>query len=75
MFDSLMASEAYTDLNILMQYYGNSTNPGPQVPFNFALVKFQKDDHIIETIDTIIKDWLAGLPENAVPNWVVRVFK
>ncbi|XP_029346948.1 maltase A3-like [Acyrthosiphon pisum] len=73
--NNLMASEAYTDVNILMQYYGNSTNPGAQVPFNLALVRCPKDDHIVESIDNIIQIWLAGLPENAVANWVVSVFK
>lgn len=75
MLDSLMATESYTSVDILMQYYGNFTNPGAQVPFNLELVKFPKDDHIVESIDTIIKNWLSNLPENAVANWVVHVFK
>jgi len=75
MLDSLMATEAYSNFNILMQYYGNSTIPGSQIPFNLALVKIQKDENVVESIDTIIKYWLADLPENAVANWVVRVFK
>ncbi|XP_060864512.1 maltase 2-like [Metopolophium dirhodum] len=69
---SLMATEAYTTVDILMQYYGNSTNPGAQVPLNLALVKLPKDDQIVESIDTIIKNWLADLPENAVANWVIE---
>jgi len=75
MLDSLMATEAYSNFNILMQYYGNSTIPGSQIPFNLALVKSKKDEDIVESIDTIIKYWLSDLPENAVANWVVRVFK
>ncbi|XP_022171043.1 maltase A3-like [Myzus persicae] len=68
----LMTSESYSSVDLLMQYYGNFTNPGAQVPFNLALVRFPKDDHIVENIDTIIKNWLANLPENAVPNWVIE---
>jgi len=75
MLGSLMATESYSDVNILMQYYGNFTNPGAQIPFNLVLVRFPKDDHIVESIDTIIKNWLANLPENAVANWVVCIFK
>jgi len=70
-----MASESYSSVDLLMQYYGNFTNPGAQVPFNLALVRFPKDDHIVQSIDTIIKNWLSNLPENAVANWVVRVFR
>ncbi|XP_060865657.1 maltase A3-like [Metopolophium dirhodum] len=69
---SLMSSESYSPVNILMQYYGNFTNPGAQIPFNLALVRFPKDDHIVKSIDTIINDWLADLPENAVANWVIE---
>lgn len=75
MLGSLMATESYSDVNILMQYYGNFTNPGAQIPFNLVLVRFPKDDHIVESIDNVIKNWLADLPENAVANWVVCIFK
>jgi len=70
-----MSSESYSPVNVLMQYYGNFTNPGAQIPFNMGLVRLPKDDHIIESIDNIIKNWLANLPENAVANWVVGIFK
>ncbi|XP_029346943.1 maltase 2-like isoform X2 [Acyrthosiphon pisum] len=69
---SLMATEVYSDYNILMEFYGNSTNPGAQVPFNLALVKCEKGDDLVESIDTNIKYWLADLPENAVANWVIE---
>jgi len=75
MLGSLMATESYSDVNILMQYYGNFTNPGAQIPFNLVLVRFPKDDHIVESIDNVIKNWLADLPENAVANWVVYIFE
>lgn len=72
MLDRLLTSESYSNPSILMEYYGNSSVPGVQVPFNLALVRFPKDDHIVESIDTIIHDWMINLPENAVANWVVR---
>jgi hypothetical protein len=71
--DSLLASESYSRQDILMQYYGNSSNPGVQIPFNLALVRLPKNDNIVESIDNIIKNWLIDLPENMVANWVVRV--
>jgi len=67
-----MTSESYSDPSILMRYYGNSSVPGAQVPFNLGLVRFPKDNHIVESIDTIIYNWMINLPENAVANWVVR---
>jgi len=70
-----MASESYSSVDLLMQYYGNSTNPGAQVPFNLFFVRYPKDNPIVEFIDTTIKNWLVNLPENSVANWVVSVFK
>lgn len=71
-FPRLLTSESYSDPSILMEYYGNWSVPGVQVPFNLALVRFPKDDHIVESIDTIIHDWMINLPENAVANWVIE---
>jgi len=62
MFDSLMASESHSDPSILMEYYGNSSILGVQVPFNLALVRFPKDDHIVEFIiqKSIIQLYMIG---------------
>jgi len=57
-----------------MQYYGTSTKPGAQLPFNFGLLSVDKHN-IIESIDTKIKNWLDNLPENQVANWVVSILK
>jgi len=57
-----------------MQYYGNSTKPGANVPFNFGLLVVNKTI-IVESIDTNINAWLKNMPENQVANWVVSVFK
>lgn len=69
-FSRLLTSESYTAYEILMQYYGNNTIPGAHVPFNFGLLLSNRKN-LIESIDQSISIWLSGLPENAVPNWVV----
>ncbi|CAI6365308.1 unnamed protein product [Macrosiphum euphorbiae] len=68
---SLIATESYSSIKVLMQYYGNSTKPGAHLPFNFALLSVDKRD-IIKSIDTNIKNWLDNMPENQVANWVVE---
>jgi len=57
-----------------MQYYGNSTKPGANVPFNFGLLTVDKRN-IVESIDKEINEWLGLMPEHQVANWVVSVLK
>lgn len=66
----LISTESYTDFKILMDYYGNSTYVGAQIPFNFGLV-FADRSNIVESIDQCIHSWLSIMPNNAVANWVV----
>lgn len=55
-----------------MQYYGNETKLGAQIPFNFGFVKIDKN-HIVDNVDICIKRWLNHIPKNMVANWVVRL--
>lgn len=65
-----MSTESYTDFKILMQYYGNSTHSGAQIPFNFGLLA-AKRSNMVESIDKYIDNWLSIMPNNEVANWVV----
>jgi len=56
-----------------MQYYGNGTKRGAQIPFNFGLLFVERND-IIATIDETVKLWLYNMPERMVANWVVSDF-
>lgn len=66
-----MTTESYSTYKILMEYYGNSTSPGAHIPFNFGLLISSKK-RMVESIEQSISIWLNGMPENTVPNWVVR---
>ncbi|CAI6366757.1 unnamed protein product [Macrosiphum euphorbiae] len=55
-----------------MQYYGNSTKPGANVPFNLGLVRNVDKRNIIASIDTIVKNWLDNMPENQAANWAME---
>jgi len=54
-----------------MNYFGNSTTLGAQIPYNFGLLLYDRDQ-LSEGIDTAIGDWLKGMPKYMVPNWDVR---
>lgn len=67
----LMTTEAYTDLNFLTRYYGNTTRLGAQIPFYFALM-FADKHNMIDFMDEYIFMWLNAMPEKMIANWVVR---
>lgn len=54
-----------------MQYYGNKTHLGAHLPFNFGFLDISKDKMIVST-EHYISNWLTNIPQNMVPNWVVR---
>lgn len=55
-----------------MQYYGNTSIPGAQIPLNFDLL-FADRNNLVQSIDYFIKRWLIKMPENTIPNWVVCI--
>lgn len=70
-----MATESYANRDILLQYYGNSSHPGAQIPFYLELVGDLDRNNFIKDIEKCIQHGLDRLPENANANWVVRVLQ
>ncbi|XP_027848442.1 maltase 2-like isoform X2 [Aphis gossypii] len=68
---SFLATESYSPIDVLMQYYGNSTRAGAHVPFNFGLLSVDKRN-IVESIEKHVKTWLDNMPEHQVANWVIE---
>uniref|UniRef100_A0A7G3ADM9 alpha-glucosidase n=1 Tax=Lutzomyia longipalpis TaxID=7200 RepID=A0A7G3ADM9_LUTLO len=67
----ILLTEAYTDIDILMQYYGNGVKNGSHVPFNFYMIMNLKNHSNAIDFDENIKLWLKKLPNKSVPNWVM----
>lgn len=68
-----MTTESYSQIDMLVKYFGNSTSPGAQIPFYFGLVQYNNNHYITEFLDKRISKWLNHLPENMVANWVVSL--
>lgn len=69
--DRILMAETYSPIEIVMQYYGNATAEGAQIPFNFLMISWLTNDsdayHYAQTINT----WLSNMPEGRTANWVV----
>jgi alpha-glucosidase len=63
----VLIGEIYLPLQRLVAYYGNDLG-GAHLPFNFALLSTLWS---ARSIEKIIADYEAALPEGAWPNWVL----
>ncbi|XP_055694573.1 maltase A1-like [Lutzomyia longipalpis] len=67
----IMLTEAYTDIDILMQYYGNGIKNGSHVPFNFYMImNLNNNSNAIDFYNNI-KLWLDKMPTKCIANWVM----
>ncbi|KAI8123736.1 Maltase A3 [Lucilia cuprina] len=67
----ILMTEAYAPLDVIMQYYGNATHEGAQIPFNFELISNLRNDSTAYHYEQLINNWLSNMPEGRSANWVV----
>ncbi|XP_017105819.2 maltase A3 [Drosophila bipectinata] len=68
--DRILLTEAYSPLDVLMQYYGNGTHNGSQIPFNFEMLANINYNSDAYHYSELIHNWLDNMPEGQVANWV-----
>lgn len=70
----VMISEAYTSLDNTMKYYGDKTNLGSHMPFNFGLItNLNKQSKASDFCDSV-HEWLDNMPHGKWANWVVNFY-
>ncbi|XP_063695522.1 maltase A3-like [Culicoides brevitarsis] len=69
----ILMTEAYSSLDIIVEYYGNSTHNGSQVPFNFEVLTKLKKDSSARDLKKIAENYLNYIPSGRgyLPNWVL----
>ncbi|XP_077298315.1 maltase A1-like [Arctopsyche grandis] len=65
----VLLMEAMSDVDIVMQYYGNATHEGAHFPFNFLLAFLNKEAKA-NKLKQSIDEWFSKIPEGRVTNWV-----
>lgn len=70
--ERVLMAETYSPLSIVMQYYGNATAEGAQIPFNFLLISSLTNNSNAIDYANIINTWLQQMPEGRTANWVVK---
>ncbi|XP_030387442.1 maltase A3 [Scaptodrosophila lebanonensis] len=68
--------ETYSGLDYVMQFYGNRTKKGAEVPFNFQFIVGGNGDKNNTQLTApgfvkIIRSWLDNMPAGKTANWVM----
>ncbi|XP_068145390.1 maltase A3 [Drosophila tropicalis] len=68
--------ETYSALDYVMQFYGNRTTNGAQIPFNFQFITGGNGDKNNTELSAagfikIINSWLGQMPSYQTANWVM----
>uniref|UniRef100_A0A336K3E2 BUD13 homolog n=1 Tax=Culicoides sonorensis TaxID=179676 RepID=A0A336K3E2_CULSO len=58
----ILMTEAYSPLNIIVEYYGNDTHNGSQVPFNFEVLTKLNKDSTARDLKVIAENYLNYIP-------------
>lgn len=64
-------TEAYTNLQNTVRFYGTNTTKGSHVPFNFELISHTNRTSTSQDFRNNIEPWLNLVPEGCQANWVV----
>lgn len=69
----ILMTEAYSSLEIIVEYYGNATHNGSQVPFNFEVLTKLKKESTARDLKVIAEHYLNYIPSGKgyLPNWVL----
>ncbi|XP_075165790.1 maltase A4 [Haematobia irritans] len=69
--ERILMVETWSPIEIVMEYYGNATAEGSQIPFNFQMILYLWNDSDAYQYAQVINDWLNTMPAGRTPNWVV----
>lgn len=71
--ERILLAETYSPIDIVMQYYGNATAEGAQLPFNFLLITEISNTSNANDYARTIQKWLQHMPQGRTANWVVGI--
>lgn len=66
-----MVTEAYTNVENIVKYFGTPTNPGAHMPFNFLMIIEVNKESNASRLRDVIQSWYDNMPEHGWANWVV----
>lgn len=68
----ILMTEAYSNLDYIIRYYGDGERNGSQIPFNFFLLANTNRASNASQYQYYIETFLKNIPDGSEANWVVR---
>lgn len=69
----ILMTEAYSNLEHIIRYYGDGVRNGSQIPFNFHLLPHVNKTSSASEFKRLIEEFLDGVPAGSEANWVVSI--
>ena len=69
--DRVIMTEAYSAIDIVMKYYGNGSQEGAHMPFNFQFITTFFNSSNAGDLQKTIDYWMTNMPQGRVANWVM----
>ncbi|XP_055921204.1 maltase A3-like [Eupeodes corollae] len=69
--DRILMIETWSEIDIVMQYYGNKTAEGAQIPFNFQMISRLTSESDAYYYAETINLWMDKMPKGRTANWVL----
>ncbi|XP_055852258.1 maltase A3-like [Episyrphus balteatus] len=69
--DKILMIETWSEIDIVMQYYGNETAEGAQMPFNFQMISRLNSNSNAYYYAETINLWMDKMPKGRTANWVL----
>lgn len=69
--ERILMIESWSNVDIVMEYYGNETIEGAQIPFNFLIISYLTNDSNAYDYDEVINTWMEKMPKGRTANWVL----
>lgn len=67
----IMMTEGYTSIPKVMEFFGNGSSNGAQIPFNFQLISNLRANSTAADFAHYVNLWLDNLPTGKRSNWVL----
>lgn len=71
--ERVLMTESYEEPAYNMQFYGNKTTQGAQIPFNFNLISKVDRNTNAQGLVEVIDSWMTVMPPGKTANWVVSL--
>lgn len=69
----VLMTEAYSELDSIIRYYGDGKRNGAHIPFNFHLLANTNKASKAADYKNLIEAFLSKVPAGSEANWVVRI--